>query len=316
MLILHHKNSVNMILPPKLKIGDTVAIVSTARKITMDEIKPAIALMESWGLNVEVGKTIGAAENQFAGSEAFRVSELQQMLDNPAIKAIWCARGGYGSVQLIDRLDWSAFKKYPKWIVGYSDVTVFHSQLHNLGFETIHAPMPIDISGQSEAAVLCLKRALFGENYTINYDSRDSRSRQGIGKGQLVGGNLSVLYSLCGSASSIDTRGKILFLEDLDEYLYHLDRMMQNLKRNGMLEGLAGLIVGGMNAMRDNTQAFGFKTDNPYGKTANEIIADAVSAYDFPVSFDFPAGHHNDNRALIFGRKIKLKVGEQVEIYF
>lgn len=306
-----------MIKPSYLKKDDTVAIVSTARKITVDEIKPAISLMETWGLKVKAGKTIGAAENQFAGSDAFRVSDIQQMLDNPDIKAIWCARGGYGTVRIIDQLDWETFKKHPKWIVGYSDVTVFHSQLHNLGFETIHAPMPIDIAGQSEEAILCLKRALFGEPYSICYENEELLSKMGTTEGLLVGGNLSILYSLCGSNSAVDTRGKILFLEDLDEYLYHLDRMMQNLKRNGMLDGLAGLIVGGMNAMRDNTQAFGFKTDNPYGKTAKEIIADAVSAYEFPVCFDFPAGHHNDNRALILGREIQLKVTEsQIEMSY
>lgn len=305
-----------MIKPSYLKKGDTVAIVSTARKISPEEIEPAITLLKSWGLKVVVGKTIGAAENQFAGSEAFRASDMQQMLDNPEIKAIWCARGGYGSVQIIDRLDWTTFKKQPKWIVGYSDVTVFHSQLHTLGFETIHAEMAMDITKKTGLTKSSLRNALFGKIHKIKYELPDNSGRTGIAKGLLVGGNLSVLYSLCGSASSIDTRGKILFIEDLDEYLYHIDRMMQNLKRNGMLDGLAGLIVGGMNSMRDNTQAFGFNTDNPYGKTIKEIINEAIAGYDFPVCFDFPAGHIENNLALVFGREVELKVSDKGQLKF
>jgi muramoyltetrapeptide carboxypeptidase len=302
--------------PEYLKKGDQVAIVATARKISLDEIEPAIALLKSWGLKAVVGKTIGATENQFAGSDAFRVIDMQQMLDNPNIKAIWFARGGYGTVRIIDHLDFTSFKKNPKWIVGYSDVTVLHSHIHNLGFETLHAPMPIDIAKQSEEAVVCMKKAFFGEIYNINFDSRDSRSRPGIGKGQLIGGNLSILYSLSGSASAIDTKGKILFIEDLDEYLYHIDRMMLNLKRNGYFDNLAGLIVGGMNAMRDNTKAFGFKSDNPFGKTAKEIISEAVSEYDYPVCFDFPSGHTENNIAVVFGREVELEVSDKVQLKF
>lgn len=305
-----------MISIPKLKTGDAVAIVSTARKISKAEIQPAIDLLESWGLKTVIGETIGAEENQFAGNDSFRVSDLQQMLDNPNIKAIWCARGGYGTVRIIDNLDFTSFKKYPKWIVGYSDVTVLHSHLHNMGFESLYAPMPIDIEKQSDEAIRCLKKSLFGEAYTIQYDLRGSLARPGMAAGELVGGNLSILYSLCGSASAIDTKGKVLFIEDLDEYLYHIDRMMQNLKRNGYFNQLAGLIVGGIDDMRDNTKAFGFKTDNPYGKTAKEIIAEAVAQYDFPVCFDFPAGHTNDNRALYLGRKVSLEVGDFVQLTY
>ncbi|GGD95584.1 S66 peptidase family protein [Planktosalinus lacus] len=301
---------------PKLQKGDQVAIVATARKISREEIQPAHDLLKSWGLIPVLGKTIGAVENQFAGSDALRISDVQMMLDNPDIKAIWCARGGYGTVRIIDQLNFTTFKKHPKWIVGYSDVTGFHSYLHKMGFETLHAPMPVDIAKQSEEAVSCLRKALFGEKYKICYNTKDPRTRQGVAEGQLVGGNLSMLYSLCGSASALDTRGKILFLEDLDEYLYHIDRMMQNLKRNNMLENIAGLVVGGIDAMRDNTKAFGFKTDNPFGKTAKEIIAETVSEYDFPVCYDFPSGHHSDNRALILGRNITLEVGVKTSLKF
>lgn len=305
-----------MISIPKLNKGDTVAIVATARKISMEEIQTAVNLLESWDLNVAIGKTIGVESHQFAGSDAFRVSDFQEMLDDPNIKAIWCARGGYGTVRIIDQLDFTAFKKHPKWIVGYSDVTVLHSHLHNLGFESLHAPMPVDIGKQSESAVSSLKKAMFGEKFRINYDSQEALTRQGFGKGQLVGGNLSMLYSLCGSPSAINTKGKILFIEDLDEYLYHIDRMMQNLKRNGYFENLKGLIVGGMNDMRDHTEAFGFKSENPYGKTAKEIIAEVVSDYDFPVCYDFPAGHIKGNHALILGREISLEVGRQIALSF
>lgn len=298
--------------PENLKKGDQVAIVSTARKILSEEIEPAIALLKSWGLKVVVGKTIGAAENQFAGSDALRISDFQIMLDNPDIKAIWCARGGYGTVRIIDQLDFTIFKKYPKWIVGYSDVTVLHSHIHNLGYETIHAEMSKDIRKKSGLTRISLRNALFGKLHSIRYELQDTFHREGTAKGQLTGGNLSVLYSLCGSPSAIDTRGKILFIEDLDEYLYHIDRMMQNMKRNGYFEQLTGLIVGGMSDMRDNTEAFGFKVDNPYGKTAKEIINESVEGYDFPVCFDFPSGHVENNIALVFGKEVELQVEREM----
>jgi len=302
--------------PEYLKKGDQVAIVSTARKISLEEIKPALALLKTWGLKAVVGETIGAEENQFAGSDALRSSDFQMMLDNPEIKAIWCARGGYGTVRIIDQLDFTNFKKHPKWIVGYSDVTVLHSHIHHLGFETIHAEMAMDITKKTGLTQSSLRNALFGKTHIIKYEFQDISYRKGIAKGQLIGGNLSVLYSLCGSPSAVDTKGKILFIEDLDEYLYHIDRMMQNLKRNGYFENLAGLIVGGMSAMRDNTEAFGFKADNPYGRTAKEIINEAVAGYNFPVCFDFPSGHTENNIALVFGRELELEVSDKVQIKF
>jgi muramoyltetrapeptide carboxypeptidase len=238
--------------PEHLKKGNLVAIVSTARKISIGEIEPAIALLESWGLKAVVGKTIGATHNQFAGNDTLRISDFQMMLDNPDIKAIWCARGGYGTIRIVDQLDFKGFVKHPKWIVGYSDVTVLHSHIHNLGFETIHAEMAMEITKKSGLTRSSLRNALFGKLHIIKQEPQDTSNRKGSAKGLLTGGNLSVLYSLCGSPSAIDPQGKILFIEDLDEYLYHLDRMMQNLKRNGYFEQLAGLIVGGMSAMRTN----------------------------------------------------------------
>lgn len=298
------------IKPKYLKKGDQVAIVSTARKVSMKEIEPAISLLQSWGLIAIVGKSIGAAQNQFAGSDALRALDFQEMLDNPEIKAIWCARGGYGTVRIIDHLNFNVFKKQPKWIVGYSDVTVLHSHVHTLGFETIHAEMATAITKKTGLTKSSLQNALFGKSHIIKYETQDTFNKKGISSGQLIGGNLSVLYSLFGSLSSIQTQGKILFIEDLDEYLYHIDRMMQNMKRNGYFDQLAGLIIGGIDEMRDNTKAFGFKSDNPFGKTAKEIVSEIVSPFNFPVCFDFPSGHLENNIALTLGREVKLEVQE------
>ena len=288
-----------MIQPNFLQKNDTVAIVSTARKLTLEELKPAIKLLDNWGLNVLIGKTIGLEENQFAGTSEERTKDFQNMLDDPNIKAIWCARGGYGTVKIIDDLDFTYFKKHPKWIIGYSDITVLHNKLNNIGFESLHATMPLDVAKNTSEALKSLKKSLFGEILTYQITSLDD-NKTGEGFGELVGGNLSMLYSLLGSESTINTDGKIIFIEDLDEYLYHIDRMLMNLKRNGYFKNLKGLIIGGMTNMHDNTI--------PFGKNATEIILDAVSAYNFPVVFDFPAGHLNDNNALIFGRKVKLVV--------
>ena len=288
---------------PKLLVpGDTVAIVSTARKVSSKELEAASSLLENWGLKTVLGKTIEAEDNQFAGNDNLRASDFQEMLDNPEIKAIWCARGGYGTVRIIDQLDFTKFKNTPKWVIGYSDITVLHSHIHNMGIETLHAQMPVDIESKTEASRSSIKKALFGEDYTITIPS-EKNDRVGTVSGQLVGGNLSILYSLCGSPSALNTNGKILFIEDLDEYLYHIDRMMQNLKRNGMFAHLKGLVVGGMSQMNDNTI--------PFGKTATEIILEVCAGYDFPIAFNFPAGHLDDNRALIMGREVEFSVSEK-----
>lgn len=291
-----------MIQPTYLQKNDTVAIVSTARKISLTEIQPAIALLKSWGLSVVVGETIGFEAHQFAGTDEQRALDFQKMLDNRKVKAIWCARGGYGTVRIIDALDFTQFKKHPKWIIGYSDITVLHSHIHKLGFQTLHATMPLDVEKNPETALTSLKKCLFGKpiSYEIN---ASEENKTGKTEGVLVGGNLSMLYSLLGSETSIKTEGNILFIEDLDEYLYHIDRMLMNLKRNGYFNNLKGLIVGGMTSMHDNAI--------PFGKNAKEIILDTVSEFDFPVVFDFPAGHLADNRALVFGKCIELAVGEE-----
>ena len=289
-----------MVTPPFLNPGDTIAIVSTARKISKEEMQPALELIHGWGLKCVLGTTIGAEDHQFAGTDQTRTKDMQKMIDDPEIKAIWCARGGYGTVRIIDRLDITQFKKKPKWIVGYSDVTVLHSHIHLLGIETIHAQMPLEIEKRSKQSSESLQSILFGEDHKIVICSEININRTGSASGLLIGGNLSILYSLCGSETSISTKGKILFIEDLDEYLYHIDRMIYNLKRNSMLDDLSGLIVGGMSKMNDNTI--------PFGKQAEEIILEAISEYDYPVCFKFPAGHIHDNRAMILGRMVKLSV--------
>jgi muramoyltetrapeptide carboxypeptidase len=290
-----------MIRPNYLQKGDTVAIVSTARKVFEKELIPALSILKNWKLNVVLGTSIEAEEHQFAGNDKLRASDFQEMLDNPKIKAIWCARGGYGTIRMLDLLDFSNFKNNPKWIIGYSDVTVLHSHLHQLGFETLHAQMPVSIETKTAACVQSLKNSLFGNNTTITIPSEVS-TVTGNAKGVLVGGNLSMLYSLCGSSSSISTKGKILFIEDLDEYLYHIDRMLQNLKRNGMLDQLEGLIIGGMTQMHDN--------DIPFGQSSEEIILSICNDYNYPIVFNFPAGHIKDNRALILGRKAELIISK------
>lgn len=289
-----------MITPPYLKKGDTIAIVATARKNIDDNLKPAISWLKNWGIEVVIGSTIGLDNNQLAGTDEQRAADFQAQLNNPNIKAIWCVRGGYGTVRMIDLLDFTKFKQSPKWIVGFSDVTVLHSHLNTMGYQSIHGIMPVS-SKASEEAKETLRKALFGEHLEYTFPC-ENMNRLGTAKGELVGGNLSILYSLFGSPSAIDCSDKILFIEDLDEYLYHIDRMMMNLKRNGCLESLKGIIVGGMTKMNDN--------EVPWGKNALEIIDDVTKNYNIPIIYNFPAGHMADNRALIFGKQVSMEVND------
>ncbi len=296
-----------MIIPDYLKPGDSVAIVATARKISQDEIQPAITLLESYGLSVLLGPNIFAVSDQFAGSTEQRTKDLQWALNHPTAKAIIIARGGYGTVKLIEHVDFTEFKKQPKWLVGYSDVTVLHNAIHNLNIATLHATMPINFL-KNEEATKSLMNALFGK-LEKHITESNTLNKAGNSSAELVGGNLSLLYSLSGTNLDIDTNGKILFIEDLDEYLYHIDRMMMQLKLSGKLKGLKGLIVGGMSDMRDNTV--------PFGKTAEEIILDIVKDYDYPICFNFPAGHIDRNLALCFGKTVYLHVStKEVRLSF
>jgi muramoyltetrapeptide carboxypeptidase len=290
-----------MITPPYLQKGDTVAILATARKHIVKSMQPTINLLESWGLKVVIGKSIGLAENQLAGSDKQRAADLQEQLDNPNIKAIWCARGGYGTVRVVDLIDFTQFKKSPKWLVGFSDVTVLHNHLNTMGYKSIHGIMPISLAKASKEAVESLRLSLFGQPLQYAIDPHPM-NRLGKATGEVVGGNLSILYSVLGSPSAIDCKDKILYIEDLDEYLYHIDRMMMNLKRNGCLESLKGIIVGSMTDMKDN--------DIPWGKNALEIVQDVTKQYNIPIVFNFPAGHIHDNRALILGATATIEVTE------
>ena len=290
-----------MIIPEKLKIGDEIGIISTARKITMEELNPAIKTLESWGLKVVLGINLFQEENQFSGTVEQRAADLQSMIDDNSIKAILCARGGYGTVQIIDAINFTNLKKNSKWIVGYSDVTVLHSHLNNIGIASLHATMPINFESNTKESLSSLKNSLFGNLNRIECKAHPF-NKFGKIEGDIVGGNLSILYSLLGSQSDIDTTGKILFIEDLDEYLYHIDRMMMNLKRNGMLRNLKGLIVGGMSDMNDNSI--------PFGKTAEQIILEYTKDYDFPICFGFPAGHLSDNRCVRLGLHSVLEISK------
>ena len=292
--ILLSYSQTKMITPPYLKKGDTIALVATARKNIDDNLKPAIEWLHNWGLEVVIGTTIGLDNNQLAGTDEQRAGDFQAQMDNPNIKAIWCVRGGYGTVRMIDLLDFTKFKQNPKWIIGFSDVTVLHNHLNTMGYKSIHGIMPIS-SKASEEAKETLHKALFGEKLSYKIDS-SSMNRIGVANGEMVGGNLSILYSLLGSKSAINCDNKILFIEDLDEYLYHIDRMMLNLKRCGCLENLNGIVVGAMTKMKDN--------DIPWGKNALEIIDDVTKDLKIPIIYNFPAGHIADNRALILGGKV------------
>lgn len=286
------------IRPSYLKTGDSVAIIATARKISAEELNPALDVLKSWGLVPVLGKHIYSIENQFAGSDAQRTEDLQWALDDTNIKAIIIVRGGYGTLRIIDNIDFAAFKKHPKWVVGYSDITVLHTHLQNIGYQSLHATMPINFF-KHKGATQSLKKALFGEpiEYSI---AAHPLNRVGEAEGVLIGGNLSLLYAISGSKSDLNYDNCILFIEDLDEYLYHIDRMMLQLKRSNKLAKLKGLIVGGMSDMKDNTV--------PFGKTAEEIILDAVKEYDYPVCFQFSAGHIDENYALVMGLSITMKV--------
>jgi len=298
-----------MIRPAYLKKGDKIAIVSPARSITFEEVHPAIRFFQRHDLEVVLGSYVFSRQHQFAGSDEQRYRDFQHMLDDEKIRAIVCSRGGYGTVRIIDKLDFTRFRENPKWIVGFSDATVLHAHIsRQFGIETLHAAMPVNMQGENKGETMqTMMNALFGKRITYSYP-KPGLAREGRSEGVLVGGNLSILFSLMGSVSEPDMAGKILFLEDVDEYLYHVDRMMMNLKRAGKLDNLKGLIVGGMTGMKDNAI--------PFGKTAGEIIADAVKDYTFPVCFDFPAGHQDTNLALILGRKVSFSVDKEVELSF
>ena len=297
------------IIPHYLKQGDTVGITSPAGYITEKEIQPAIQLIQSWGLNVHIGSAIGKRDYTFGGTDAERIADFQQLIDDPTIKAILCARGGYGFVRIIDQLDFSAMKVHPKWMIGFSDITVLHSHLNrNFGIASIHSKMcnsfPDDWSKAEPIQVetiLSIRDAFSGVHMKYNAPA-NKHNKTGVATGTLVGGNLKTLESLAGSKSDLRTTNKILFVEDTGEYLYSIDRMFWNLKRSGKLDHLAGLIIGGFKIKPSEDVA------EEFGKNLYEIIMEKIPECNYPVCFDFPVGHQKNNFALKCGVQHKLQV--------
>lgn len=296
-------------VPAYLQPGDKVAIVCPASFIR-GNIDVGIRTLEGWGLEVVVGQTVSTAYHQFAGDDSLRAADLQWALDDPSIKAVFAARGGYGCVRIIDQIDFSTFEKQPKWLVGFSDITVLHSHIQrNYKIATIHGQMPKSFESGTEASLDTLRKALFGDNMDFTYTQSAFPNRPGEATGKLIGGNLAILLSILGSDSDPKYSNKILFIEDVGEAYYAVDRMLWALKRAGKLRKLKGLIVGGFSSMKDNDPAF--------GQSVEEIVWDKVKEYDFPVAFGYPAGHIDDNHALILGRKVTLTTTtESVSLQF
>ncbi len=283
---------------PQLKINDKIAIIATAKKVLETDIEPSINIIKQQGLIPVFGRNIFNVQNQFAGSDAERLEDLQWALDDNSIKAIFIGRGGYGTTRIIEQLNWSKFKANPKWIIGYSDITVLHILVNNYGVPSLHAPLLIDLHKSTDS-----QEGLF--NILLNKAKAITvpislHNKLGEATSQIVGGNLSIIYSLAGTVYDLDMRDKILFIEDIDEYLYHIDRMMMQLKLSGKLAHLKGFMVGGMTDIKDNTV--------PFGKSIEEIILDATKDYNYPVCFNFPSGHIQNNTPLVFYKPCTLKV--------
>jgi muramoyltetrapeptide carboxypeptidase len=294
--------------PAFLKNGDLIGITAPAGSITVEELQPAVSVMEGWGYKTVLGDTIGKKDFTFGGTDEERRVDLQQMLDDPKIKAIMCARGGYGSIRIVDRIDWTKFKTKPKWLIGFSDITVLHNHIHNnFAIASIHSKMtnsfpddwakaePIQIE-----TINSIHDAIAGKKMSYSAEP-NAQNKTGIGEGILIGGNLKTIETLAGSASDINTAGKILFVEDTGEYLYSIDRMFWNLKRTGKLKSLKGLIVGGFKVKEDDA-------GEEFGKTIQDIVLEKVQTSKYPVCFDFPVGHQRANFALKCGVRHKLSV--------
>ena len=294
--------------PPYLKHGDIIGITSPAGHITHERIVPAIKVLQSWGYEVKIGNTIGKQDFSFGGTDEERAADFQQMLDDPSVKAVLSARGGYGSIRIVDKLHWNKFKQKPKWVVGFSDITVLHNHIHqNCKVASIHSKMcnsfPMDWSKADPVQIQTInsiRDALSGErmNYTV---VTNTQNKTGTAEGMLIGGNLKTLETLAGSDSDVDTSGKILFVEDTGEYLYSIDRMFWNLKRTGKLKKLKGLVIGGFDIKPDDE-------GEEFGRTLHEIVLSKVQEYNYPVCFDFPVGHQRANFALKCGVKHRLSV--------
>jgi len=295
-----------MIQPPYLKKGDTIAITCPAKSLKTP-MTDAINLLESWGLKVILGETVDAVFHQFSGTDELRTKDLQQFIDDKNVKAIIAARGGYGCIRIVDNIDWTPLLKNPKWLIGFSDITIFHLQLQKLGIQSLHGQMPSTIPDSSSQGLESLRKALFGETIEYEFENHLLNSK-GETSGILIGGNLSLLIASLSSQSDVDYQDKILFIEDVGEHLYAIDRMLRTLDRAGKLAQLKGLIVGSFTDVQDN--------DIPFGFSVEEIISQIVSRYNYPICFDFPAGHIKDNRTLILGREIILAVNHNTLINY
>ena len=294
-----------MKIPPSIKPGDKIRIVSPAGKVSEDHVLQAVEWLQKQGYKVVLGKHVFANHFQFAGTDQQRLDDLQTALNDRETAAIICSRGGYGTVRIIRQIDFSKFEAKPKWLVGFSDITILHSCLNSRRIATIHGVMPkyfFDNDGTPSENLKSLMQLLTGEKVTYSFKNGET-NRPGKVQGELVGGNLSIISSMQGTPCELKTDGKILFLEDIDEFLYHTDRMIHQLKLSGKLDNLAGLVLGDFSEMKDN--------ESPFGKTIHEIIMEAVQEFDYPVCFGFPAGHNKKNLALAFGINWELEVLEQ-----
>ena len=294
-----------LIQPEYLKSGDTISIIAPSGVLNNfdNKITKAINIFKSWGLNVVIGNHIFDKNGHFAGTDKNREKDFQKVLDNKNIKAIWCARGGYGAVRIIDNLNFDSYLKNPKWIIGFSDITVIHNKLNLLNSESIHAMMitGFDDIDQNNDSLSKLKTVLFGDNLSYSINS-NKNNKTGKSEGILVGGNLTLIQSTIGSKTELKMKDKILFIEEIGEYAYHIDRMLHSLKRADYFENCKGLIVGQISDVKKNTTDF--------GRSINEIILDILDEYNFPILFDFPAGHEKTNFPIILGRKVILEVSK------
>lgn len=296
-----------MLRPPLLKANDEIRILTTARKVSLEEIQEAKKWLEVLGYRVSLGDSLGLEDHQYGGNDVERAEDFQAALDDDSVKAIWFARGGYGSVRVLEKINWDQFIQNPKWLIGFSDITIWHNLVNQFyGIQTLHALMPLTFPKASEEAKNLLAQNLSGSFPAITWSASSfNKGHQAI-EAEIIGGNLSILYSLLGTKSGFNTNGKILFIEEIDEYLYHLDRMMMSLKLAGKLSGLKGLLVGGITDMKDN--------EIPFGKSYQEIILEHTADGDYPVYFDFPAGHVDDNRPLILNAKVKIESAEMMRL--
>lgn len=299
-----------MIQPPVLHKNDIIGIVAPGRKLESGVLSAAAKMIESWGFQVRLGKTLSGLNHSYmSGMDAERLEDLQSMLSDPSIKAIICARGGYGTTRILDQLDFNSFLKNPKWICGFSDITALHLKLQTLGVQSIHGTMPVlFLNPESTGSVDTLRKILSGEQLPLEA-SPHINNRVGKGEGMVIGGNLSLLVDSLGTSSEIETKNKILVIEEVDEYLYKVDRMLVQLKRAEKLQPLKGLVVGHMTEMKE--------TELPFGETLETIVLNQVKEYSYPVGFGFPVGHENPNLAWVQGGTGKLTVtSEKAELAF